>query len=378
MTFHQRNNKKKQNNSAQTMSKQLLFISGQDGYNTYRIPALEVTNKGTILAFCEGRKKDTIDYGEIDLLLKRSTDNGQSWSEPIVVWHDAGNTCGNPCVVVDRISGKIFLLSTWNDGQDYEEAILKQYSLDTRRVFVLCSSDDGLNWSEPKEITAMVKKDNWTWYATGPGSGIQISRGKFKDRLIIPCDHIEADTMHHYSHIIFSDDYGETWRLGGRSPRDGVNECEAVELADDRLMLNMRSHGFRQTAVSRDGGTSWQNQKFDSGLPDSYCQASILRYKQRFPDKGNIIIFCNPGSSDERKDMTLYLSYDEAETWNVSHLIQSGPCAYSDLAILNNGDIGCLYEAGKLDYFEAVFFASIPFALLKYKSPELAAYSAGE
>ena len=200
-----------------------LFVGGKDGYHTYRIPALAVSPRGTILAFCEGRKRSGSDTGDIDLLVKRSTDHGRTWSEQRVVWDDGGNTCGNPCAVVEHDTGTIYLLTTWNRGDDHESGIIKRASKDTRRVFVVSSSDDGLSWSAPREITADVKKVEWSWYATGPGSGIQIQRGPYKGRLIIPCDHIEAGTKRYLSHIIYSDDRGVTWKLGGSSPEDLVN-----------------------------------------------------------------------------------------------------------------------------------------------------------
>ncbi len=133
---------------------QPLYVSGQDGYRTYRIPALAVTTQGTLLAFCEGRKNSASDTGDIDLLVKRSTDHGRTWSPQQLVWDDAGNTCGNPCAVVERETGTIWLLMTWNRGDDRESQIIAQTSKDTRRVFVTHSTDDGLNWSDPREITA--------------------------------------------------------------------------------------------------------------------------------------------------------------------------------------------------------------------------------
>ena len=247
-----------------------LFVSGQDGYHTYRIPALAVTTQGTVLAFCEGRKKGNGDSGDIDLLVKRSSDDGKTWSGQQVVWDDGGNTCGNPCVVVDRDTGTVWLLSTWNRGDDHEPGIIAQTSKDTRRVFAIHSTDDGRTWSTPQEITAGVKKNDWTWYATGPGSGIQIEHGPHRGRLVIPCDHIEAGTKHYYSHVIYSDDHGKSWKLGGSTPQHQVNECEVVELAGGKLMLNMRNYDRsqknRQAAISEDGGLTWKEQRFDEDI----------------------------------------------------------------------------------------------------------------
>ncbi len=123
------------------------------------------------------------------------------------------------------------------------------------------SIDDGKTWSAAKEITPQVKRKNWTWYATGPCHGIQLEKEEHKGRLVIPCDHIEAETGKYFSHVIFSDDYGETWQLGGATPQDQVNECTVAELPDGKLMLNMRNYDRTQKArkisISDDGGQTW-------------------------------------------------------------------------------------------------------------------------
>src|SRR4051812_14228893 len=149
-----------------------VFTSGKDGYRSYRIPALLTTPKGTLLAFCEGRKNSSSDTGAIDLLLKRSRDGGKTWEKTQVVWSDGDNTCGNPCPVVERDTGTIWLLMTHNLGIDSQSQILDGKSKGTRTVWVTKSTDDGVSWSRPVEITKDVKKADWTWYATGPGVGI--------------------------------------------------------------------------------------------------------------------------------------------------------------------------------------------------------------
>ena len=149
-------------NATPQISQKAIFVSGEGGYHTYRIPSLVVTPKGTMLAFCEGRKNGSHDAGDIDLLVRRSTDNGLTWSEQKVIWSDGKNTCGNPSPVIDVKTGKVWLLSTWNLGSDHERQIINGNSKDTRRVFVMSSKDDGISWSEPKEITTNVKKADWT------------------------------------------------------------------------------------------------------------------------------------------------------------------------------------------------------------------------
>lgn len=346
------------------LSDEPLFISGQGGYHTYRIPALAVTPKGTVLAFCEGRRKSSGDSGDIDLVLKRSGDHGQTWSDQQVVWDDGGNTCGNPCPVVDRETGAIWLLMTWNRGDDREPEIIAQTSKDTRRVFVTSSTDDGRTWSKPREITATTKLTNWTWYATGPGNGIQIEHGPHEGRLVIPCDHIEADTKHYYSHIIYSDDRGKTWKLGGSTPEHQVNECEVVELSGGKLMLNMRNYDrakrSRQVAISENGGLTWKEQRFDDALIEPICQAVIERY--RWPDQGRtgVILFSNPASTNGRRNMTIRASFDDGQSWPASRVLHAGPSAYSCLAVLGDGRIGCLFEAGSTNAYERIVLSRFP------------------
>jgi sialidase-1 len=332
-----------------------LFESGTNGYNTFRIPAIITTKNGTILSFAEGRKKTSSDTGDIDLVMKRSEDNGLTWSELAVIWDDDENVCGNPAPVQDRKTGKIFLLSTWNLGSDHEPQIIDKTSRDTRRIYLLVSDDDGMTWSEPVEITTSVKLNTWTWYATGPCHGIQISTGQYKDRMIIPCDHIEAGTGKYYSHIIYSDNSGKTWNLGGTTPQDQVNECAIAELSGAKLMLNMRNYDrtqkTRKVSVSSDGGLTWSNIWSDPVLIEPICQASLLNHPKK-----KILYFLNPASEDSREKMTLRISYDEGKTWPASRVLHEGPAAYSDLTVLPSGELGCFYEAGQLTPYEGIVF----------------------
>ncbi|MFO0900250.1 MAG: sialidase family protein [Pirellulales bacterium] len=340
-------------------AQQPLWQSGQGGYHTYRIPALAVTGRGTVLAFCEGRKGGSGDAGDIHLLLKRSTDGGTTWTAQQVLWDDGANTCGNPCVVVDSDTGVAWLLCTWNRGDDREPQIIGGTSKDTRRVFVLHSEDDGVTWRRPTEITADAKRPDWTWYATGPGSGIQLRGGAAKGRLVIPCDHIEAGSRDYYSHVIYSDDHGKTWQLGGRTPRTQVNECQVAELIDGRLLLNMRNYDpaqrRRQIATSRDGGLTWQEQRFDPALVEPICQAA-LEYLTSATSGPGVLLFTNPADAERRVRLTLRASFDEGKTWPRETVLHAGPSAYSDLAVLPDGQVACLYEAGERGAYEAIAF----------------------
>ncbi len=330
-----------------------LFSSGQDGYHTYRIPALIVSKKGTLLAFCEGRKNGRGDAGDIDLLLRRSFDNGRTWTKTQVVWDDAANTCGNPCPVVDQKTGAISLLLTHNIGSDSQAMIEKGTSKGTRTVWLARSEDDGASWTKPIEITQGLRKPNWTWYATGPGVGIQLKSG----RLVVPCDHYLAGSRAQYAHVILSDDAGKTWKLGGIvGPK--CNESQIVELDNGNLMLNIRSYrgnNRRLVALSKDGGETFGELLEDKTLIEPVCQASIVRY----PGAKGGLLFSNPAST-KREKMTIRLSRDEGKTWPLATLLHAGPAAYSCLAALPDGAIGCLYERGDKHAYENITFAKLP------------------
>lgn len=326
-----------------------IFTGGEDGYACYRIPAVIVVPNGDVLAFAEGRKDGCSDTGNIDLIFKRSTDQGRTWGSLQLLWSKDGYTVGNPAPVVDHQTGEVFLLATHNLGTDREQDIIAQTSEDTRRIFILSSTDSGHTWSEPLEITQDVKKPNWTWYATGPGSGIQLVNGPRKGRLMVACDHIEASTKHYYSHVIYSDDHGKTWDIGGITPQHQVNESEVAELSDGRLLLNMRnytpSERYRKISHSGDGGMTWTDLVADSTLIEPICQASLQRYS--FADEGeNILLFSNPASQTKRERMTLRASFDDGVTWPSSLVIHESMSAYSDIVRLTDDMIGLLYEAG--------------------------------
>ena len=258
-----------------------VFTSGTDNYHTFRIPALIVTLKGTLLAFCEGRRFSREDLGNNDLLLRRSTDGGRTWSKLELVHEEGGDerqvTIANPTVVLDEETSAIWLVMQRN-GAD---------------VLVTSSRDDGMTWDKPVDITSDVKNTEWGFYAVGPGVGIQIKHGTHKGRLVIPAYHRETKDKSgpSTSHVFFSDDHGKTWELGGNVELH-TNECQVVETIVDgrsQLLLNIRNHwarsggrpdlaGVRIVARSSDGGHTWSKTSFDKTLVEPQCQASILRY----------------------------------------------------------------------------------------------------
>ncbi len=337
-----------------------VFVAGQDGYHTYRIPALAVSSKGTILAFCEGRRNSQADHGDIDLLLKRSTDGGRTWSEAIVVQAEKGKvTIGNPCPIIVRDAARIHLL----------------FTRDNKRMFYTYSDDDGLTWSKRLDLTAILDGFDYperVLIATGPVHGIQTTNG----RLIAPVwlSDREMNRRHRdqvftriRAGIVFSDDNGETWQAGGLVPAEmnRLHEATVVELSDGSLMINMRvfdmKSGFRAVSTSQDGGETWSSPTLDKQLPCPVCQGAMLSLG------GGKVLFLNPAHSNTtgkwnaslRKDLTLRLSLDDARTWPHSVVVHQGPAGYSDVATVDSGEILCLFENGDEDYQERISMAGI-------------------
>jgi N-acetylneuraminic acid mutarotase len=347
-----------------------VFVAGDGGYHTYRIPSVIATPKGTLLAFAEGRRAGAGDAGDIDLVLKRSVDGGVTWSALEVIGDNGPNTFGNPCPVIDRTTGVIWLLSTHNLGTDREKDIIAGTSGGSRTVWVMKSEDDGVTWTTPVEITASVKRADWTWYATGPGTGIQTQSG----RLVIPANHAEAGSGVHRSHVFFSDDRGRSWRLGA-SLDAGTNESQVVELTDGRLLLNMRNHppkpeNHRMVATSRDGGETWTAASPDRALVEPPAQASLIQDISR-----RRLVFANPASG-KRERMTVRVSDDSGVTWPIARVVHEGPAAYSSLVALPDSAVGLLFERGEKSPYERMTFARLPSAWLD-KDDDRPAPSAG-
>lgn len=342
-----------------------VFDSGKEGYHTYRIPSLILTPSSSLLAICEGRKTGRGDHGDLDLVLKRSDDFGASWGDLELIYEEGGSekiTIGNPCPVVDQTTGVLWL----------------PFCRDNDDVLITSSTDNGKTWAPPRDITADVKSEGWGWYATGPGVGIQLTRGKYRGRLVIPCDHRETKdgVSMKVSHVFYSDDHGATWELGG-SVGDHTDECQVVELDDGRLMMNSRNYwardggrpelgGKRVVSISSDGGESWGPLDFDETLIEPVCQASFIKHSNdtfRQPP----FLFSNPASSTSRQQMTVRLSTDEGKTWKVQRELHRGPAAYSCLTVLPDRSIGCLYEAGEGNAYEHLVFARFTLNWLRGK-----------
>jgi sialidase-1 len=341
-----------------------VFRSGEGGYQSYRIPSLIVSMKGTLLAFCEGRVNSASDSGNIDLLLRRSVDNGQTWQATQRIVDFDEDTVGNPAPVLDRSNGTILLLLTSNPGKLTEQQILNGASTRDRTVWITRSTDDGATWTKPEDITTSTKRPEWTWYATGPGNGIQLRSG----RLVIPCDHNTREADGRYSHVIYSDDHGATWKIGGDAEVK-TNESAVAERKDGSLLLNMRSyHGKNRRAIetSRDGGLTWGPLALDEALIEPVCEASLISTVPWGKRSDGSLLFSNPAST-RRERMTVRLSNDDGRTWSHSRVMYEGPSAYSSMAVLRDKSIGMLYERGERGPYERITFAQFSLDWVKGK-----------
>lgn len=335
-----------------------VFEHGQDGYTCFRIPTIINTRNGDLLAFAEGRKNSCSDTGDIDIVMKRSKDGGQTWSPLQLIWDAGENVCGNQSPILDPETGKLVLLCCWNLGEDHEPQIIASESKDTRRVFVLTSEDDGQTWSTPRDITTQVKEDNWTWYATGPCHGTVLQHGAYTGRMILGTNHMVKGSGAKHSTIIYSDDQGESWHLGAVQHEEGGNESTVAELSNGTVMLNMRNYDRSQAPCrsllrSYDGGQTASISTFATELTEPVCQGSMLST----PD--GTLLFCNPFSENARENLSLHLSTDGGATWPKVITVCTGLAAYSDLVLLNRKIIGVLYETGLNEPYEQIVFQPI-------------------
>ncbi|HYG74009.1 MAG TPA: sialidase family protein [Planctomycetota bacterium] len=354
------------------LEKTVLFEAGKDGYALYRIPGLVVTPKGTLLAYCEARKSASGDWGHIDIVLRRSTDGGKTWQPRQQIVKIEGNFERNPAALAQNLGkpGEVTINNPVAIVDQKTHAIHFLYCVEYFRCFYMRSDDDGLTFSAPIEITGTFEKFkpeyDWKVIATGPAHGIQLKSG----RLLVPVWMSTGKGGHAHRpsvvSTIFSDDAGKTWQRGELAAVDGdllknPNETVALELADGRVMLNMRSESKenrRALTYSADGATGWTKPVFHEQLFEPICMASTTRLSSAASGGRNRILFANPhnldvakgegkpGQSRRRRNLSVKMSYDEGQSWPVNKPLEPGVSGYSDLAVGSDQAIYCLYECG--------------------------------
>ncbi|MFI5157448.1 MAG: exo-alpha-sialidase [Sphingobacteriales bacterium] len=349
-----------------------VFVSGTEGYKTFRIPAIIKAPNGDLLAFCEGRVNGGSDFGNVKVVLKRSKDNGKTWGGLQVVASNDTLQTDNAAPVVDLSDpaypkGRIFLF--YNTGNVPEGKLRR--GLGVREVWYKTSVDDGKSWSIASNITLQVHKpkqpqfnkaynfgEDWRSYANTPGHAIQLMAGRYKNRIYVAANHSVGTPQRRYADGrafgYYTDDHGKSFKISDDVPMPGGNEVMATELSDSRLMLNARNQlgnvKERIVAISKNGGKSWDTAYYDPQLPDPVCQGSILNIGQKHGK--SILAFCNDADTANRDNLTLRISYDGGKTWPFSKVIAKAPddykgdySAYSDLVKLSESTIGIYYES---------------------------------
>lgn len=357
-----------------------VFISGHEGHKSYRIPAIIDLPNGDLLAFCEGRVNGAGDFGDIDIVMKRSADKGKTWSAIHTIVNYNNLQAGNPAPVADLTDpafpgGRLFLF--YNTGNNHEGEVRKGKGL--REVWYITSADGGYTWSDGINITTQVHrpnqphvnpqynfKEDWRHYANTPGHAIQLAAGKYKGRIYVAANHSAGepadDGTDYRAHGFYTDDHGKTFHLSEDVRIAGGNEAMATELSGNRLMMNIRNQRGdikkRIITLSSDGGATWDTTYFDNNLPDPVCEGSILT--MGYKDGKAVIAFCNAADTTRRDNLTLRISTDEGKTWIKNYVIAKAAtnknddyAAYSDLVQLKKNKIGLLYEFD--DYRQIVF-----------------------
>lgn len=321
----------------------VIFDSGESGYKIFRIPTLLILPEGSVLnngrtlesdlliAMAEARRNGSLDHGDIDLVQKRSTDGGKTWSElKIVRTYEPGEgKIGNSTPVFDSVSGKIILL--------HLAGVQEKSGVDTYKI---SSNDGGLTWTEPEFIYEG---------AVGPGHGIMIQNGPYAGRLVVP-GYNKGGSL-----SLYSDDHGKTWQISEKL--DDGNEAEITEINEngDLLMVVRTNQGVAQPhgpleklyTTSSDGGKTWSELKIMNGIKEPICMSSIVR-------SGNALYYSHPDDYYSRGQMTIAASYDEGKTFSDRKLIYQGAAGYSDLGVLSDGDLILVFEGGAIEYDEQI------------------------
>ena len=342
-----------------------VFTSGAEGYHTFRIPSVARTGDGTLHAFAEGRLTNRSDPGgtHIDLVYKRSTDGGKTWS-PLVLLDrhpetDVDNlkqdrtAASNAVALVDRSNDRLWLFDTR----------LVDRELGSFQVWTLSSDDAGLHWSAPKRIRVpRYEVPGSSDIYPNLGSGIQMRCG----RLIVPATRRTAGTTQSFA--LYSDDHGALWHAG-EVLETATNEAEIVELSDGRLMMSVRPNvgNIRLVALSSDKGEHWTKPAtlFDS----TRVAEAIERYTLagESSDSRNRILHTIPagGPLGARSNLQVRISHDEGSTFDSPRQVYAGYAAYSDMVNIDSNQVGILWERGEKTGYQFISFTVVDREFLK-------------
>jgi len=363
----------------------LLRAAGQDQVNTYRIPGMVTTNKGTLIAVYDNRYNNSKDLQEdIDIGMSRSTDGGQTW-QPMKVIMDMGeyggrsqrlNGIGDPCVLYDDKTNTIWVAALWMSGATEKDMLWWASKSgmkpeETGQFILVKSNDDGVTWSQPINITSQIKDPAWQLLLQGPGRGITMTDGtlvfpaQFKTDL--GAKSLDGGQFTCHSTIVYSKDQGKSWQIG-TGAKSNTTEAQIVELADGSLMLNMRDDrnrtdkgetNGRAVAVTTDLGKTWTTHaSSNSAIQEPNCMASIISADLEINGKmQQVLFFSNPDSKTERSHMTIKASLDGGLTWPKEYQTELNSATgygYSCMSMVDSKTIGIVYEGVKELYFQKI------------------------
>lgn len=316
----------------------ILFTSGVDGYTLYRIPGIVVTSNGTVITYCEARA-GRADRAPMDVIMRRSTDNGESWESRVNLAEgiSSGSTMNNPVMIAEKDSGNVHFF----------------YNKNYYQCFYRKSTDHGATWSAPLEITDVFNQYkpeyDWVAIATGPGHGIELNNG----RLIVPF-WLSKSISFGVSAVstIYSDDGGISWNKGEiiRETQSTISlgEPVAVQRFDGSILMNIRNgaaNKLRTVSTSSNGIDGWTSPIFHNDLIDPGCFGSIVRLTDKNNYHNNRLLFSNVNNPNSRSNLTIKMSMDEGETWQYSKVINKSGSGYSDIAVSKDkNSLFCFYE----------------------------------
>jgi sialidase-1 len=326
-----------------------LFRQRDEGVNTYRIPALIETRKGTLLAVADARHDSARDLpARISLVLRRSRDRGNTWSRTVILRHVAEGGVGDASLLLDRRTGRIWCFHSYGPpGIGFGTAQPGARTGPTTFQFhVMFSDNDGTTWSDPLDLTPQIKDPDWQAMFATSGTHIQTSRGRYLVPMVVRDARGIVSARNAYT-----DDAGKTWNIGA-AIGSGTDESKCVELFGGVILQNMRNGPTRAIALSNDGGVTFGQVTHDNALIDPACNAGITRYLHKNRD---LLLFTNTAST-KRENLTLKISADQGKTWTTSRILHGGPAAYSTVLALRDGSVAVMYECGETSPYARIRF----------------------
>ena len=332
---------------------------GDDGVAAFRIPGLVTTNAGTLLGVYDARYNSSVDLQEhVDIGLSRSTNGGKTWEKmriPMAFGQYEGlpkgqNGVGDPSILVDKQTGTIWIVAAWTHGMGNRRAWFNSLPgmtiHETAQLMMVRSDDDGKTWSAPINVTSQVKDPSWRFLLQGPGRGISMNDGT----LVFPTQYIDPQGLPHAG-IMCSKDHGSTWTISAPA-RDNTTEAQVAEVTPGVLMLNMRDNrgGSRAVSITSDYGKTWTEHPSNrSALQEPVCMASLIKVEAIDNITGkDLLLFSNPNTTKDRKNMTIKASFDGGLTWKESNqllLDEDYGWGYSCLTMIDKETVGILYES---------------------------------